>query len=197
MEEIITKQEFEELMKLKGETRGVGFQTEAKFILKEEGEEGLKKLENEMTRLGFPYDKIKTMEFYPMGLLAVALVVIQRLFNYDENKFQEMGKFESKSSLIIRLFMKYFASLERVAKESEKMWRNYYTVGNLKVTELDKDKKYVIVRIENFSLHPILCQVLIGYYVSIVKMVVKSEVTCQEVKCVHKGDEYHEFLLKW
>jgi len=197
MEQIITKEEIKEFLKLKGEIRGIGFKTEAKFILEEEGEEGLKKLEDQMAKLGYPYNEIKTMDFYPVGLLAVALVVIKRLFNYDDKKFQEMGKFEAKSSLIIRLFMKYFVSLERVAKEAPKMWRKYYTIGDLKVPEVNQEKRYIIIRIENFSLHPILCQVLIGYFLSIVKMVLKSEVVCEEAKCVFRGDECHEFLMRW
>lgn len=197
MEQIITKQEFDELMKIEGEARGLGFQTEAKFVLKEEGGEGLKKLEAQMAKLGYPYSKIKTMDFYPIGLLAVNMLVIKRLFNYDDKKFQEMGKFEAKSSLIIRLFMKYFVSLERVAKESPKMWRKYYTVGDLKVPEINQEKRYIIIRIENFRLHPILCQILIGYFQSIVKMVLKDETTCEETKCVFRGDECHEFLMRW
>ena len=197
MEQIITKQEFDELMKIEGEARGLGFQTEAKFVLKEEGEEGLKRLDNQMAKLGYPYSKIKTMDFYPLGLLAVNMLVIKRLFNYDDRKFQEMGKFEAKSSLIIRLFMKYFVSLKRVAKESPKMWRKYYTVGDLKVPEINQGKRYIIIRIENFSLHPILCQILIGYFQSIVKMVLRDETTCEETKCVFRGDECHEFLMRW
>jgi hypothetical protein len=197
MEEIISQQEFDKLMKIKGEIRGLGFKTEAEFVLKEEGKEGLKKLENTMKELGFPYKKIKIMSFYPLGLLAVALVVIKRLFNYDDKKFQEMGKFESKSSLIIRLFMKYFVSLDRIAKEAPRIWREYYTVGKFKVVEHDEDKKYIILRLEEFMFHPILCQVLIGYFLSIIKMVVKSEPICEETKCLHCGDKYHEFLVKW
>lgn len=197
MEEIITKKEFDEFMKLKGETRGLGFKTEAKFILKEEGEDGLKKLEDTMAKLGFSYKEIKEMEFYPLGLLAVALVVIQRLFNYNDKKFQEMGKFEAKSSLIIRLFMKYFVSLERVVKEAPKMWRKYYTVGNFEVIDLNKEKKYVIMRIEDFSLHQLLCPVLKGYFLTIVKMIVKSDTVCEETKCTFQGDDCHEFLIRW
>jgi len=197
MEQIITKEEIKEFLKIKGEIRGLGFKTEAKFVLKEEGEEGLKKLEDQMAKLGYPYGEIKAMDFYPLGLLAVNMLVIKRLFNYDDKKFQEMGKFEAKSSLIIRLFMKYFVSLERVAKEAPKMWRKYYTVGDLKVPEVNQEKRYIIIRIENFSLHPILCQILIGYFHSIVRMVLKGEITCEETKCVFRGDECHEFLMKW
>ena len=197
MEEIITKEEFNKFMELEGETRGVGFKTEAKFILKEEGMAGLKKLEDIMEKFGYPYKNIQTMDFYPMGLLAVALLSIKGLFNYDDKKFQEMGRFEAKFSLIIRLFMKYFISIERVIKEVPKMWRKYYTVGDLKVIEFNEKKKYAIIRLENFQLHPLLCQVFEGYFPSVLQMIVGGFVTCEETKCTFRGDDYHEFLMKW
>jgi len=198
MEEIILKEEFEELMKVKGEARGLGFQTEAKFILEKKGEEGLKKLEDEMERLGHPYSDIKTMDFYPLGLLGVALLTIKKLFNFTDQDFQELGAFEAKSSLIIRVSMKYFISLDRMAKEVPKMWRQYYSVGDFKIIEMNKERKDVLIRLENFKLHPILCQVFIGYFTSLMRMITRSDqITCEEIKCAHRGDEFHEFFIKW
>ncbi len=106
MPSIISKEELEELMKIKGEVRGMGMRTHAEFILKEEGKEGLKKLEEEMAKLGHPikYRKIKKMSFYPMYLEAPTLVLIQRIFSYDDKKFHEIERFHSKFSLIFRLF---------------------------------------------------------------------------------------------
>ena len=198
MEEIISKEEFEEFIKIKGEVRGLGLQTEAKFISEKKGKEALKKLEDEMARLGHPYSDIKTMEFYPLGLIALALLTIKRLFDFTDKDFQELGAFEAKASLIVRLFMKYFISLDGMVKEVPKMWRKYYSVGDFKVMDLKKEEKEVVLRIENFKVHPILCQVFIGYFSSLMRMITKSDhITCQETKCVHKGDEYHEFFMKW
>ena len=61
MEEIIIKKELDELMSLKGEVKGAGIKTHGEFILKEEEEEGLKKLEEIVTKLGYSikYKEIK------------------------------------------------------------------------------------------------------------------------------------------
>jgi len=199
MEEIISKKEFDKFMTIKGESRGASIKGEANFVLKEEGEEGLKKLEDVITKLGYPikYKEMKTMDFYPLGLEGITLLAIKRLFNYDDKKFQEMGRFESKLSFIIRLFMKYFFSIKRVIKEAPKMWRENYTVGDLKVAEFNEEKRYGIVRLENFRLNSILCENLKGFFPSILQMVAGKPVTCEETKCVFRGDDYHEFLLKW
>ena len=199
MPEVISKEEFNELINLKGELRGGGIKAYGDFILKEKGEEGLKKLEETIAKLGFPikFRELRTMEFFPVGLEAIILLAIQRLFDYDDKKFQEIGGFEPKSSLILRLFMKYFASIDMVAKQTPSLWKEHFTFGDCKVIELNKEKRYIVLRIENFRLHPLHCQNLIGYLSTVVQMVTKSQTTCQETKCVFRGDEYHEFLLKW
>jgi len=198
MKEIISKKELNELMKTKGKTIGVAIREHKEFILKEKGAEGLKKLEDTIVGLGYPeYGKIKAMSFYPVGFYALTLIVAKRLFNFDDKKFEEMGRFNAKLSIIFRFFMRFLVSLDRAAKGVSTMWRRYYTVGSLRTMEYDEQKRYAILRLENFNLHPLHCQVSKGYFSTILKIIVKNPVTCQERKCVHRGDEYHEFLLKW
>jgi predicted hydrocarbon binding protein len=200
MEQIISKEEFNELMQIKGQIRGVAFKTEAVFILKTEGEEGLKKIEDTITRLGYPmkYGRIRATGYYPLGLQAISLVIIKRLFNFNDKKFQEMGRVKSKTSpFVTRIFVKYLISLERLVKEVPRMWRKHFTVGNIDPCELNEEKKCVTLRLEDFRLHPIHCQILIGFFSEALQMVLKSKATCEEIKCVYRGDEYHEFLVKW
>lgn len=199
METIISKEELVELMKIKGETTGNSIRNTGEFILKEEGEEGLKKLESAMEALGCPikYQKIKTTNYYPSNLLAVTFVAIERIFKYDEKKFQKMGEFRAKFSIFIKILIKYLVSLDKAAEEIQKMWRKFFTTGEAKVTELDKEGKRAVLRIENYRFHPIQCRVMEGIFATILQMILKSKVSCREIKCVHRGNEYHEFLLKW
>jgi len=203
MEQIMTKKEFDELMNIKGEVRGASLTDGSGFMEKELGkekaEEGGERLEKTITELGYPikFSEIKPMGFYPIGLLAVILVLLQRMHHFTNEQFQEMGSISSRSSLLMRLFIKYFFSLEKVVEEFPKMHRKYMTVGDAKVVEGDLEKKYVIIRIENLKLHPLHCETSKGSFLSGVKMLIKGEVTIEETKCVHRGDEYHEYLLKW
>ena len=199
MEPIVSKEEVNELMKLKGQIRGAAIKEIIKYVLKEEGEDGLGKLEDAMEKIGYSIEgrNIKAMKFYPLGLEASTLVAVKRLFNYDDKKFQDLGRFAGKFSIIIRLFMGYLVSIEKIAKETPKMWRKYFTIGDFNMIEINKEEKYVILRIENYYLHPIHCQILKGYLSSILQIVVKSPVTGEETKCTFQGDEYHEYLLKW
>lgn len=199
MEQIISKQKLDELIKIKGEIRGVSIKNLQKYLIQEEGEEGFRKLEEAMASLGYPmmYRETKPLDFYPLGREAVILVVIRKLFDYDDEKFQDIGKFQSKYSLIVRTFLKYFVSLDKVAKEAPRFWRKYYTVGDLAITDFNKEKKYVIVRIENFNYVPEGCQIFIGFFPEIIQMITGEKTKCEEKKCPFEGNEYHEFLITW
>jgi predicted hydrocarbon binding protein len=199
MAEVISKEEFNQLMKLEGKVRGMSVKSYGDYILKEKGKEGLKKLEEAITRAGYPmkYKDIKTMSFYPLGLEALTLLGIKRIFNFGKEELQEMGKFQAKFSVLIRLFMEHFISIERAARAVPDMWRSYYNIGDLKVVELDQEKGIMILRLENFRLLPEHCHDLTGYFPTISQLIVKKPVTCEETKCSFRGDDYHEFLMKW
>lgn len=199
MEKIISQEIFNKLINHPGKVRGVAFTTAADFIRENEGEEGVRKMEEAITQLGYPlkYEEIETMQFYPIGLQVINIMVMKKLFGYDNQKVQEMGRFNSKSSLLVRLFMKYFVSIERATDIAPKIWNRHYSQGKLEATDYDSEEGYVVLRLSDFSVHPLLCEDLKGYFSSVVQMVVGKEVRGEETKCVHKGDPYHEFVLKW
>lgn len=197
--DLIPLEELKQLQKIKGEIRGVIIKGDGDFVLKEKGREGLRLLEEKMAFYGYPiqYDKIKIMAFYPLVIDAVNLVLIKRLFKFDEKKMNELGRFLSRSSLVLRIFMKYFVSLDMVAKKAPLIWRKNYSVGELEVAGLNKEKRELIVRIKNFSPHHYYCLVVPGYLSSVVEMIVRKKVRCKERKCIFRGDPYNEFLLCW
>jgi len=197
VEQLISKEELDKMMSLKGKIRGAALKEIMSYILKEEGKEGLDKLKETMDSMGHPIGNIRAMEFYSFGLEAITLVAVKRLFNYDERKFQDLGSYAGKFSIVIRLFMGYLISLERLVGIVQEMWGKYFTIGKVKIIDINKEEKHVVVRIEDYYLHPIHCQVLVGYLSSILQIVVKGKVTAQETKCTFRGDDYQEYLLKW
>ncbi len=199
MKKIITKEIADELMKIKGEVRGIALKSHVQFIVEEKGDGVFKKVENKMAELGqvVKYKSIRPMDFYPIGLEALTLLVVKELFNLSDEKLREIGEYQSKISLIVKLFTKYFVSMRVVTQKAPIMWRKYYTVGDLKVTELNEAEKYLILEIKNFKVHSPHCRMLEGYFANIVKMIVNKQANCKEIKCPFKGDNYHEFIIKW
>jgi len=197
--EKITKETAKKFISLPGETRGVAIKVDWEFILRKEGEEGLKKLEEKMAEFGYPlkFKEIKTMGFYPIGLDALSMAVISEVFNYDKQKIIEMGEAGPKFSIFLKVFLKYFVSPKQVIDQVPKMWREHYSVGDLIVVEFNEDKGYAIIRLENFKLHKIHCHTLLGYFSKILEMIVNAKVSGEERKCIFDGDGYHEYFLKW
>jgi len=199
MDNLIPEQELKRIKNIQGEIRGAGITEPMSFILKKEGGSSLKKLEQSLAKMDFPMKlkKINTTQFYPLSWGVVVQVAIKELFDYKEEDFVKMGKYNARVSFILKLFMKYLVSLDMVAKAAQTMWRKYNSIGTLKVVDYSYKERYGIVRIEDFPVHPILCPIYKGYLSSIVSLVVGKETSAEETKCVHRGDEYCEFVISW
>ena len=204
MAEIISKEKADELMRIKGELRGAVFKTDVNFIIREKGEEGLRKVEDEMKNLGyvFKYEDIKTMEFYPLGLRAVSLLVIKKALGFSDEKIKEMGFYVAKSSFVLRLSLKFLGLAKKPElyyRSTPNLWKKFVTIGEYSIPEFDEEKKKIVVnRIKDLNSHPIFCTYLSGIIPGFLETARGiSEVQVEETKCPFKGDEYHEFVLKW
>lgn len=199
MEEKITSQKAEQIMDINEEARGVTIKAKMEYILDKKGREGLEKIEKRLEELGFPlkYEEVNPMKFYPVGYESLVLLLSREVFGLSDEEIRGMGFFVSRTNLLIRMFMKYLSSVDLMASSANRMWKKYYTVGEISDIEFDEDKGYAILRIKDYNLPPLHCIFLSGYFISIIQLMVKKNVTCEEKKCVHRGDEYHEFFLEW
>jgi hypothetical protein len=199
IEEKLTKELAEKLMKIEGECRGATIKTDWDFVFHEKGQKELETIEAKMAEVGYPlkYNEIKTMDFYPIGLDVISMLAIKEILNFSKEEVIKMGASAFKFSFFLKVFMRHFIFPRLFAKEVPKAWRKHYTIGELTLIRLDEKEKYGILRLENFNVHPLNCYILIGYFSKILKMVVGTPVTCQETKCFFRGDEFHEFLIKW
>jgi len=198
MEEI-TEKEIAKYSSLKGKARGMAIRGEAEYIFSKMGKEGLEKLEREMERIGCPvvYKKLKVMGFYPIKYETLTTVVLEKVFGFKDDDFRKAGIYESKVSFIIRMFIKYFYSINAMARQVPKIWDKYYDFGRLEVSNLDQKKRVGTLMIRDFDHHPHFCRTLEGFIGSLMGMITKTDAVCKEVKCPHWGNEYHEFSLKW
>jgi hypothetical protein len=200
MEEEITTKIAEELMKIKGEARGVHFKNDADFVLKLKGEEGLVKVEKELEKLGYTikYKEINQFDFYPVGLRALSLLVIKKAFDWSDKEIKELCGYAMKFSWIIKLLMRSLFSIEKILKETPKTWSKYFNIGEAEIEKYDLDKKYVILKIKNFDLHPIYCRCIEGVITGGINLVLKTKkMSCEEFECPFKEGKEHKYLIKW
>ena len=199
MVELLTKEKSQRLINIKGKIKGVGIKQDWDFVLKEKGTNGLKKLEDKMGKLGYSlkYKDIKSGKFYPLGIDTISLLAMKELFGFDEKEFIKMGMSYLELSMVFKVFAKYLLSPKRIAEQASRIWNSYYTVGALKVVEVDEEKKNMTLRIEDFDIDSLYCWIYKGNFIKILQVVTKGKVNCEERKCTFRGDQFHEFFLTW
>ncbi len=195
----IDKGEVERLLKIPGEARGAVFKTDADFIRDEKGEDALDQLESALNEAGCPinYEKLLSMNFYPIGYRPISLIAVRDTFGFDDEKIKEMGRSAPKTSLTTRLFAEYFLSFDRMIEELSKFWKEHYTVGELSAVKADEKNKVLVLKLEGVDLDPIFCTYLTGYMSELLSIVTKSKASCEETKCTFRGDNHHEYSFKW
>jgi len=199
-EEVLTKETVKKLMATKAETRGVNLTNAAVFVAKKKGKEGVRKIEEALEEFGFPleFGRVKTMDFYPAGYLPVIFLLMKQLFNWGDEDLRELCGFAVTSSLVVRVYMKFFHSAPQMAQKAPEIWREYFNVGELEVVDYDLEKKYAIFEIRNFDLHKTFCTCVEGYLKNIMKLLLNPrKIFSQEVKCTFKGQSSHRFRVTW
>ena len=151
-------------------------------------------------RLGYPieYQRIRDMGWYPLCLRILSLRVIQDVFDLKEDDIREMGDIAPKFSFIVKVFMKFTGKPESALTRVPEYWRMYYSIGDIKVEEVNEKAGFLIVQLENFKIHTILCRYLEGYFRRLLQFsFVTHEVRSKETKCVFNGSPYHEYQIAW
>lgn len=199
VEEILNKEIAKKLMKIEGEGRGFILKNDATFVRAQKGETGLKKLEKELEKVGCPikYKEIRSLNFYPVSWRAISLLAMKKVFRWGDEEFRELGRFILGGSLIVRVYARFFHSIEAIVKKAPQMWREYFTVGELTAPDYDEEKRYLIIEIRGLDFDPVFCRAMEGYLMTIVGMVVKAEVRCHETKCTFEGQDHHQFKITW
>ncbi len=192
------KKEAERLLKIEGNVRGEIFHTHAAYIRNREGENGVKKVEEKLNELGYPFKfkKFETMDWYPEGLSVLIILITKELFHWKGADVFEMGNSAPKYSFIVRILIKYFLSLRDSFERAPEYWEKHFDFGVLENVEFNEEKKYIVVRKKGYKFHPIMCVYHQGYFLRIVQSVL-PKAKIEETKCVYKGDLCDEYKMSW
>ena len=193
---LISKQFLEEIRKMEGEIIGSSLKTDRDFIIEKEGIKGLRKLEAEMKKAGYPLRQaeIDKYKWYPVQQDFLSLLLAQKIFNWSDETIREWGRWGAKTNFIIKL-MARLVSKETISKLASKYWRKYYTKGEIEY-KLDDKKRTGTVIIRDFIIYPVHLHYLEGYFYQIMCLMVPSE----NLKV--KGSEtrefdVHQFKITW
>jgi hypothetical protein len=195
---MIDKDVVKQMMDIEGRVRGAVFETDASFIKNRFGQEGLDKVKTVLHQLGHPvdYEAVNSMEWLPLGLRALSLLVIKDVFGWDDEQIKEMGDAAPKYSFIVKLLMKFFVSPRLAFSHAPEYWVKHYDTGTLEAVELDEDNGKATIQLYDFNVHPLYCKYLEGYFQRLFKfMYPASHIDIKETKCMCDHSNFHEFLV--
>ncbi|MBZ1356451.1 MAG: 4-vinyl reductase [Candidatus Nealsonbacteria bacterium] len=189
----------DQIMSVHGNARGDLLLSTISYIKQREGDNGLKDVENELKRLGYPIDfnNIERLKWYPKSVNILIYFLCTEIFKWGKEDIFELGRAAVKLALITRVIAKYFISVEKMFEQAPSNWDKYVDFGSAETVEVNNEKRYGIVRIHGYNFHPVGCYYLEGFFIGMLDFVVQGKKEIEETKCVHKGDSYHEFILRW
>jgi len=198
---MLIEETIESLKQIEGSVKAVALQTDKIYIEIQKIENGVSLVEAEIEKMGFHFrynTLISPTDLVPLSVRIASLYAIKKVFHLDDEQILEMGRLATKSSFFTKLTLRYLVSLKKMAKEIPRHWQRHYTVGSMDPGELHDEERFFIVRLKDFNTHTIFCTYLSGYIIGVVELIGNyTNLTVQETKCQHRGDEYHEFRVTW
>jgi predicted hydrocarbon binding protein len=195
------KKTIERLKSLEGNIRGCCLKSMVDALLEAKEEKFLPAIQQKLTEYGFEEDlrKIGALKWYPVAFIIASIFSFYEVLNWEESDIKEAGRNcpNSSAQILFRLSV-YTISFEKVFQKLSYFWQKLVGLGELESVELNEEEKYGIVRIKKFPIHPLYCVFIKGFGEGFGKLLIKSEkVSVEETKCIHKGDKYHEFVVRW
>ncbi len=190
----------DELKNFPGKVKGEAFWTRLEYIRKKEGESGIKKLEEKMEQLGVPIklDGVESTEWINEGINSLCVPVAKEIFNWAEEDVFDLGRFAFKTSFLTKTILTYLISPKTALNAIPKYWKNYYDFGEMEAVTYNEKEKYAVIRKKGYKTHPLLCIQHKGYLTAGANLLLKDkDVNIEETKCMHKGDDYHEYRITW
>jgi len=190
----------EELKKISGKVRGEILLDHADYIKEKEGGGGLKKLEKKLEDLGAPlrFKNINPLDWYNESLSVTVILVAKEIFYWKEEDIFEMGESAPRFSLGLKMLTQNLILPKRLFEESPVYWKNIFNFGSVEPVEFDEEKEQAKIRIKEYKTHPLICTYHAGYLKGLAKFALKEKtIDVKQEKCVHKGDSYNEYIIKW
>lgn len=192
---MVSKQDAERFMKMEGHVKGTVFQTDAKYINKTWGQDGLRKVQAKLAQLGCPidYENAKALQWYPLGLRPLSLMTIQETFNLSNDQMKTMGYNAPKFSFLVKLIAKFFISPKMTVEQAPGFWDRHWDKGKLE-SEYNEKENYAIVKISDFELPPVGQIYLEGYFQRIMELSVGKPVVSKQTE---SGEKTFQYKLTW
>jgi predicted hydrocarbon binding protein len=188
------------LMEKPGRTKGESIMFVVDYIKNKRGEEDFSRLEKKLEEMGYPFDfnKVKPFDWIKEGYVALTLNLAKDLFEWTDEDIFNAGKEEPKKSFITKILMKYLLNLEKTLEEATIYWEKFYDFGFMEMVKYNKEENFFVLRVHGYDIDEVMCKYHAGFFFTMAQFNIKSkDISIEESKCVHRGDDCHEYIVKW
>ena len=180
--------------------RGAALNNDLAYIRQQEGEkrtnELIRKIREERDS-NFDPGKINGMSWYPLEWQEYLLLETKKQLQWQEKDIFQMGYHAPQYSILLKIFLRYFLGTESALRNSNRSWRQHYNIGRVSRHKIDKKKKQIFFKIEDFYVDPVLCPLLQGALSFFASMATGKEIKVKEAQCELKEKGYCEIVLVW
>ncbi|MBL7142435.1 MAG: hypothetical protein ISS83_02180 [Candidatus Pacebacteria bacterium] len=193
------KEKIDILMRIEGSMRGELLRDNLIYLKKREGERAVEKMEDRLRELGYPLmlGDIKSYEWYKDPFCAVFMLVFREQFNWNNEDIVNLGRFSPRHSFVMKMAFKYLVSAKTAFWAAPKLWHKNVDYGEIEPHEINEANKYLIFRLKEYGLHPLVCLYIKGYFIGLFELIGKKKVQAEETQCTFRGDPYHEYKISW
>lgn len=200
-EEILAlKDEADEIMSRPGNTKGNSLLTDVKFIEHKEGREGVKRLEEALTLLGYPfvYEEVRAYDWYPESQTVLGIYLAKKIFGWRDSDVFDMGYAAPATSIIVKTLMR-FISLETTFKQAPSVWEKHYDFGQFKIGDFDAENKRLTFSVSGYGYFDYMKEYFDGFFKKVLQLVgVTNIVEYSSSWCSEEGDmTCRKYEVRW
>jgi hypothetical protein len=194
------KERCEELMKIEGMMRGELLRSNFVYLRKKEGNLAIERMEKKLEEIGYPlkFEEINSFKWYKDPFCSIFMLSFQSEFGWKEEDIFNLGRFSPQYSLIIKIALRHLLSLRKAFDYAPKLWRRNVDYGVLESYEFSEGKRYMILRLKEYALHPLVCIYIRGYLTSLFEQIYgKDKIKTEEISCIFREGDFHDYKISW
>jgi len=195
------KQEINQYKHLMGKQRAEHVKYYINYVRENYGDKGVKKVKDTIEKMGFDIGDAKQYrdtEWVPESWAHIFFVTAARIFDWDDREIQNIGRYIMPRSIITRVFLKYFSTVEKTLKKGVKQWDNNFTRGELEIKDINKEKKEGKFMLKNFPNNPMAYIHFQGYFSRLLEIITGSnKVKVEDPVCLDQDKGNWEWKFHW
>lgn len=194
------KERCDELMKIEGMMRGELLISNFVYLKKEEGVLAIRRMEKRLEEMGYPlkFEELNSLKWYKDSFCSIFMLSFQDEFGWNDEDIFNLGRFSPRYSLIVRVALRHLLSLKKAFDYAPQLWRRNVNYGLLEPYEFNEDKRYMVFRLKDYALSPLVCIYIKGYLTSLFEQAHgRDKIKTEEITCVFREGDFHEYKISW